>query len=759
MNVRAYDCPKCARHFLCDVTDLLTDSPALCPECKVELQLYRAKGTSPPLARESRIVNFLKEPKTQHSVLTEGCAEWAPGLELLKGVVIEAKLDSGGMGTVFLCRLVSSGQSYAVKCAHLGANASHKVRFLAELWTWIDLPPHPNLVACRFFRTIATDLAIFAEFIDGSSLADLIKAKSLNGLQQRLDIAIQSAWGLAAVHELGLVHQDVKPANILVARDGQAKVTDFGLTAARIRLAEPVDKSELVSGLTARGGSPYYCSPEQAEGGKVNRATDIWSWGRVVLEMFTGELESPGTLASYALEWFLSKPQEMQCQMPAGLAEILRKCFREPPEERWASMDQVADQLVTIYSQCTGGEYPRNKPAKLPPPARSHASPDRWTNWGYQWDDPRGYLEDAIAETETGDAAAKVAVLAEAAAVSPSSQALIDIALYEETLERYNRLVNHGRDDLKWRLYRVCAEKASVHAYLGDIPGADALFKKAVNVMGSITPQSDETRTEVAKAHINEGIIFYHSGDAEAALSEQARAHQVLTSLLEGECRLEWCNYLAKVYLNMGNALDQLGRYPDAVEMYEYAKDLREWLLLERQMWEVAGELAGSYNNLSETLLTCKMFKEAKDFCARAIALLTRLKHDGSNAHIDRALAWAYVSMGRACSGMGAHSEAVAWCDGGIRELQELHDSQDRREARLPFAKAVAARAQISEAAGDRSATECWKWAADLLYRVYFEEGHHEIEADLAGAVAAYERLLAESAWKRIFRKVRSIWR
>jgi len=555
----------------------------------------------------------------------------------------------------------------------------------------------------------------------------------------------------------------VKPANVLVTRDGLAKVADFGLTAARARLAEAADTSEPASSVTTRCGSPHYNSPEQAEGAKVHRATDVWSWGLSVLEMFTGDVASrPGVVAPWALDQFLKTTHQTTAlpQMPQALADVLRKCFCLRPEDRWASMDEAADHLVKIYRECTGHEYPRMKPPAPLPPAHSHASPDRWTNWGYQWDDPRDYLEDAIADEGIGNAAAIVGQLAAAAAASRSSQALVDIALYEETLERYRRMVKGGRHDLKMRLYRICTEKAAVHAYLGDMSGAQALFNEALSVVHSITPQSASARTEIARVYINKGLTFYDAGEPEAALGEQARASQVLTSLISGECRLEWCNELAKVYLNMGNALHQLNRYPDSVEMYLYANELREWLLVEQQMWEVAGELAESYRNLSGTMLAGKMAKEAKDLCGRAMAMLSYVRESGPAPRIDSALAWACVTMAQASSQLSEHTEAVKWCERGIAELDQLHRIQDRPEARVPFAQAIAARAQIAEAAGDRKgAIQWWQRAIDLHSWLVFEAGQHELEEALANAIASYERV-AEHPWKRFIRRfIRRFWR
>jgi len=136
--------------------------------------------------------------------------DWSVGQGILDDYVVERELGAGGMGKVYLLRSRSTGQPFAVKRAFL-RNEDSRRNFLAELRTWIDLPEHPHLVACRFFRTVGDEVVIFAEFVEGGSLADWIRDRRLKGLEHIPDVAIQFAWGLHAAHELGLVHQDVKP--------------------------------------------------------------------------------------------------------------------------------------------------------------------------------------------------------------------------------------------------------------------------------------------------------------------------------------------------------------------------------------------------------------------------------------------------------------------------------------------------------------------------------------------------------------------
>ena len=116
-------------------------------------------------------------------------------------------------GPVYLVRSQSTGRRFAVKSI-LEKNLSDEAQrrgFLNELQTWIDLPEHPHIATCHFFRSVGDQVAIFAEYVDGGSLAERIKGRQPTRPDQILDAAIQMAWGLHAAHEHGVIHQDVKP--------------------------------------------------------------------------------------------------------------------------------------------------------------------------------------------------------------------------------------------------------------------------------------------------------------------------------------------------------------------------------------------------------------------------------------------------------------------------------------------------------------------------------------------------------------------
>jgi serine/threonine protein kinase len=281
--------------------------------------------------------------------MSEHQQEWQIGEVISGSYQVKAKLGEGGMGIVYQVYSRKWNRDLAVKSPkpELFAKPGSRESFLREAETWVSLRRHPNVVSCHYVHTIGGIPRIFADYISGGTLTEWIRSRRLyeggheRALTRMLDVAIQFAWGLHAAHEQGLIHQDIKPANVMMTPDGTPKVTDFGLAKPRALAGEGgvwtdgQSRSILVS---AGGMTPAYCSPEQAMQRPLSRKTDMWSWGVSILEMFVGKVTwGAGIVAQEAL----AKRQRQAAVipvMPPELVMLLARCFQLQPEDRPATM-------------------------------------------------------------------------------------------------------------------------------------------------------------------------------------------------------------------------------------------------------------------------------------------------------------------------------------------------------------------------------------------------------------------------------------
>jgi serine/threonine protein kinase/WD40 repeat protein len=298
-------------------------------------------------------------------------AEWRIGETILDTYEVVDVLGQGGMGIVYRVHHRGWGLDLAVKCPRreIFAKVGGKEAFRREAENWVKLGLHPHIVSCYYIRTLAAIPHVFAEYVPGQSLAEAIRSKKLyeGGAAQSsetiLDYAIQFAWALHYSHEEGLIHQDVKPANVLIALDGTLKVTDFGLSKARVLAGESTDSQANVF-VSYGGMTPAYCSPEQAQKTQLTRKTDIWSWAISVWEMFSGS--PPCRYGQTAAELFQQSASDQVgnpgMPMPPALRSLLQQCFQKNPVDRPPDMQSIAEALIEIYNAAIGVPYKRQQP-------------------------------------------------------------------------------------------------------------------------------------------------------------------------------------------------------------------------------------------------------------------------------------------------------------------------------------------------------------------------------------------------------------
>lgn len=287
--------------------------------------------------------------------------DWQVGDVIADLYEVTQLLGEGGFGKVYKVHHLEWGVDMAVKSPRqemlddVGIEA-----FIHEANTWVNLNLHPHIVVCYYCRTLGQIPRLFAEFVEGGDLAHAIYRHTLYegggevALFRMLDMAIQFAWGLHHAHEHGLVHTDIKPANVMLTGDGTLKVTDFGLA----NVAQLAGKSGICT--------PEYASPEQLEGRQLSPASDVWSYGLSILEMFMGHYPAHGPhapliLADFRQNWAFDG---LRPAMPDTLYEILMRCFEAEPEMR-PNLIEVADWLQEVYKEEAGILYRRPRPESL----------------------------------------------------------------------------------------------------------------------------------------------------------------------------------------------------------------------------------------------------------------------------------------------------------------------------------------------------------------------------------------------------------
>ncbi|MCP4699325.1 MAG: protein kinase [Gammaproteobacteria bacterium] len=301
--------------------------------------------------------------------------QWQTGDLLLGLYEVREILGAGGFGLVYRVFHRQWHKDLAVKSPRqeILATTGGMEDFEREAETWVKLGLHSHIVNCYYVRRIEGFPCVFVEYINGGSLEEAIARRTLYAGEARsvvahlLDIAIQFAWGLHFAHEQGLIHQDVKPANVMLTNEGLVKITDFGLAHAIRVAADKNDKTEMngedtliVQGV---GMTPAYAAPEQIRRLPLTRRADLWGWAVSVLEMFVGRRDwNSGLEAASELDTLVKTADKDIPVMPAALHEVLRQCFREDPGARPHDLHLVAERLREIYQEVSGDRYPREEP-------------------------------------------------------------------------------------------------------------------------------------------------------------------------------------------------------------------------------------------------------------------------------------------------------------------------------------------------------------------------------------------------------------
>ncbi len=289
------------------------------------------------------------------------------------------EVGRGGMGVVYLATDTRLDRQVAIKAlpVELASDPARLERFEREARTLAQLS-HPNLAGIHGVEEQDGAKYLILEYVEGRTLAEMLDRGPLP-VDEAIDLAVQIAAGIEAAHEAGVIHRDLKPANVIVTPDGQAKVLDFGL--ARTEDGEQSSAGGLDSPTmttpqpqhspTIAGailGTAAYMSPEQARGRRVDRRTDVWSFGVVLYEMLVGASPFVGDTVSDSIGAVLHKgvdPGRLPPDTPANVRRVLERCLERDTSLRFRDIGDVRIELR------------RGEETPLPEPAPAGSLP-RW---------------------------------------------------------------------------------------------------------------------------------------------------------------------------------------------------------------------------------------------------------------------------------------------------------------------------------------------------------------------------------------------
>ena len=255
-------------------------------------------------------------------------------------------IGRGGMGVVYLAHDTKLNRSVAIKTmpARLAADATARMRFRHEAEMLASLN-HPNIGVIH--DIIEEEPGYFIlEYVPGETLAQRI-ARGPIKVEEALAIGKQIIEAIAAAHEKGVVHRDLKPGNIKITPEGRVKVLDFGLAKSAGLEASGREGTVTQDGHIV--GTPAYMSPEQARGKPTDQRTDIWSFGCVLYQMLTGQLPFDGKTTTDILARVIEREPDWEAlprETPTRIRALLRSCLEKDPGRRLQHMNEAVDEIV-----------------------------------------------------------------------------------------------------------------------------------------------------------------------------------------------------------------------------------------------------------------------------------------------------------------------------------------------------------------------------------------------------------------------------
>ncbi len=294
-------------------------------------------------------------------------------------------LGKGGMGEVYRARDATLGRDVAIKILppDFADDQERLLRFEREARLLASIS-HPNIAVVHGFNEDEGQRYLVLEFIEGETLGKRLQRGPLH-LEDVLEIGKHIADALAAAHDKGVVHRDLKPGNVMVNDDGAVKVLDFGLARTTGDDASSISGASNSPTITAHYtkpgvvlGSAAYMSPEQARGRPVDKRSDIWSFGVILFECLTGQLLFAGETPSDSMGAIIHKEPDWDTlppETPQSLQQLLRRCLAKDRKRRLHDIADARIELEDVEGQLSSGFIAQAPTAAYPSRSRGRGWP------------------------------------------------------------------------------------------------------------------------------------------------------------------------------------------------------------------------------------------------------------------------------------------------------------------------------------------------------------------------------------------------
>ncbi|GIW88262.1 MAG: hypothetical protein KatS3mg108_2586 [Isosphaeraceae bacterium] len=693
---------------------------------------------------------------------------------------IEGLRGFGGCGEVYEAFSPSLNARFAVKRARRGAVQSPRA-IEDELARLLELGDHPHLPRCANFARVGDEWVIASELITGEPVSEWCAAG--RDLVEVLDTAIQAGWALAAVHELGWIHLDVKPKNLIRTPAGVVKLVDFGSCLPDAARLTPEEQAVLAVATCA--ATPEYESPFHPPEGPPSPLADLWSWGLTVFELFAGRPACiHGRFARSTFRRYLRRPTRLA--VPPRVAQTIDRCF-EPSGAGWTSMAEAAGNLVAAYRDLTGVEYPRARPPALRRreggPLRrlgtiTYIAPAQWATELCGGVPVASLLGQELDHILNRDAANRGAAARHSA---PRAVAFCDMLDYGE-LERELERVTPATDEGLLYLGKLRLQRAAAHEAAGDIPGALAAYDRVITSLPPV-PADDRLITLLADAFEAKAGAMTVQGDVEGALKLFPQAVALYRRV---EARVD-AGLLASVHANFALALRFAARPEQAqnecraaIAAYERAcpagakparwhelaacyllfarirkdaDDRVQAALYLNKATDIYSDLTGSEGgatyepHFAECLVERSRLiqdgdeRPAAPFDDRAVAIFERFKDELGRTEWRPHLARAYREQARRLGFDDRDVEAAEACERAVGVYRDLVELDGDRGYRFELASTCLHAGTLWMDAGDPvRGSDLVTRAVEILTRLVRTEGQTRHRLTLARALAVRAR-------------------